>query len=458
MFRTDTKKNGRFYRFAVVGLLFFSAIAALITIWIMYDFLREEMIVRELLGELENEALQSARWLVTELEWQFRLTVLVVLNVVVMGIAIAFLWRAYQSSQESLRGFKALAGYILDSIDQAIITTDKNGAITSINSQGLEMLKLETDYVGCPLSSLGSAIPLETFYQQWIENRQNISQDYNPNQSISDNKRVWRTHGQALLDANEKQIGFLIQIADVTQRLLMEDQMRRMERFMELGSIAAGLHHEIKNPLTALSLHIQLLDEHLNDFSPNEEVGKMLNVIKTEIFRVGDVLERFRDFASIERLKLAPVNLSALIQHQLNLISPHADQQSIDIQLQGFDQSEYKILADGGRLEQVLLNLLLNGLQAMPTGGTLTVSKSVDDDSCIIEISDTGNGIPREVQDKIFEPYFTTKTNGTGLGLALCEKIIGQHNGRLGFQSSPAGTTFRLILPKLSFDHGLIIK
>jgi two-component system nitrogen regulation sensor histidine kinase GlnL len=177
----------------------------------------------------------------------------------------------------------------------------------------------------------------------------------------------------------------------------------------------------------------------------------MLDVIKAEVTRVGGVLEGFRDFASIQRLNLSRVDLVELIDRQVKLIEPQARQQSIDIRLQRPDARLPSVNVDTVRFEQVLLNLLINAMQAIGHDGTIKIQLSVrrdrDPESFRIEISDTGPGVPEDLRSRIFDPYFTTKNQGIGMGLALCDKIVRQHHGELEFQAGEHGSVFIINLP-----------
>lgn len=446
MFRVHSYESRKRYRFAVAGLLLLSAAALGISLWELVDFAREQAVVEELIRTLPNDKTEAAEFLAGELRWQFRLTIPVVLNVVVTGIAVALLWRAYRSSQESLRDIKALAGDILSSMDQAVITTDSDGVLTSINRRGLEMLAVSDECVGRPLQQLSNSVALNDFRRQWASKQEkSTSRDFKT--SVTGQERVLRAFCQSLTDVNGEDIGFVLQLRDVTNRVLIEDRMLRMERYMGLGSLAAGLHHEIKNPLAALSLHVQLLEEQIDEHGPADEARQMLRVINAEMNRVGGVLESFRDFASIGRLNRAPVDLRELLQRQIELIGPKAAERSVEVDVQIADQIPNEIRADGVRLEQVLLNLLINAIEAMPDGGRLQVSADVDSSKLRVDVRDEGPGVPDDLRNKIFDPYFTTKGKGTGLGLALCDKIIRQHGGTLELQTSPDGTTFRITLP-----------
>ena len=330
MFRVESEESGRRYRLAIAGLLVLSAVAFFVTVWVMVDFLREQEIVHALIDQLPPDAALSAEELEGELQWQFRLSILVVLNLVVTALAVVLLSRAYGTSQASLRDIKAKASDILSSMDLAVITTDRAGIITSINNRGIELLALDGDYVGRPLSELTDQIPLEEFRQNaQAESRDVTPQDYSL--IAGGISRVLRTFCQPMKNFELEDIGSIIQLREVTERVLMEERLRRMERYMGLGSLAAGLHHEIKNPLAALSLHVQLLEEEIDNSEVTDDVLRMLGVIKTEVTRIGGVLENFRYFASIARLNTGTVDLATLIERQVQLIAPQADQQHIEV-------------------------------------------------------------------------------------------------------------------------------
>ena len=449
MFRVHPHETGKAYRLAIVGLLMLSAAAFAVTVWVMVDFLREQEIVQELIRKLPRDATPAAEELAGELRWQFRLSSLMVLNLVVTAFAVVLLWRAYRSSQESLREIKAQAGDILSSMDLAVITTDLNGIVTSINHRGIELLALDGDYVGRPLAALSETIPLEEFRRTThASSQRDLTQVYS--HTIDGSIRFLRAFCQPLQNHKLENAGNILQLRDVTERVLVDDRLRRMERYMGLGSLAAGLHHEIKNPLAALSLHVQLLEEEIAGPATSAEIHEMLNVIKTQVARIGGVLESFRDFASLGRLNSGEVDLRKLVDRQVKLISPQAEKQKIEIRVELPDGPSVIIDADRGRLEQVLLNLLVNAMESMPLGGTLTVRLSVTgtpEATVRLEVIDTGRGIPKSIQDRIFDPYFTTKNDGTGMGLALCDKIVRQHEGRLGFHSTSQGTVFEMTLP-----------
>jgi two-component system nitrogen regulation sensor histidine kinase GlnL len=239
--------------------------------------------------------------------------------------------------------------------------------------------------------------------------------------------------------------GTVLNIRDVTESMLIEERMRRMERFMGLGSLAAGLHHEINNPLSALLLHVRLLEERLNG-NADEEIAETLGIIKTEVTRIVGVLQSFRDYASIDKLSRAPTDVVSLVQQTMELVRPQANQQQVRMDIE-WNSSTPRISADASRLGQVLLNLVLNALDEMPHGGKLGLRVDCSNHDIHIDVEDTGRGIPDNVRARIFDPYFTTKNHGSGMGLAFCDKIVREHGGQIDVMTGRSGTVFRVVLP-----------
>jgi signal transduction histidine kinase len=169
--------------------------------------------------------------------------------------------------------------------------------------------------------------------------------------------------------------------------------------------------------------------------------------------RIGEVLESFRDFASSSQLDLHAVDLRQLVDRAIRLVHPHAARQGIVLTSIGPEDGLICVEADATRLEQVLLNLLLNAEEAMH-GGAVTVRLSSDLGYAIIEVADTGPGIPENILPRVFDPYFSTKPQGSGMGLAICQKIIQQHGGSIACDTGSDGTVFRIRIPLMAAPNG----
>jgi signal transduction histidine kinase len=256
-----------------------------------------------------------------------------------------------------------------------------------------------------------------------------------------------------LKDKREATIGCVIHLRDVTERLLLREQMWRMEQYASLSTLASGLQHEIKNPITALSLHVQLLEERLGCNGAVGPVAEVIGVLKAEVRRLNLTLDRFRNFASLQRLHLRRVDVQEVLEEVARLIRPQAAQQNVRLELVRGEGALPRLTLDHEKIEQAVLNLVLNALEAMPEGGELSLRAAVEDGKLRVVVRDSGPGIPPEIQDHIFRPYFSTKDRGTGIGLTLAEKLIRQHRGQLDFRTTPGGTSFTITLP-INEQHG----
>jgi PAS domain S-box-containing protein len=359
----------------------------------------------------------------------------------------AWLWRRSARAQQALRQVKLLAHDILASMDHGVVTTDAAGLVTSINTGAMRLLGADESCVGRSLSELTSdEIPLAALGRRVIEHHEHVRDQEYTLHGLGQS-RMLLASAQELNDTNGRSLGCVIHIRDITERMRMKEQMWRLQRFVGLSTLASGLHHEIKNPLTALSLHVQLLEERLRESNATEAADGLLGVVKAEVHRLTGVLERFRTFASLERLTLRPTNVIGVLDDLVRFIRPQAEEQGVRLTLESPEPALPPVPLDAEKFREAVLNLMVNALEAMPEGGALALEARGLDSTIQVEVRDTGPGIPPEVGQDLFQPYVTSKERGSGIGLALVEKLISQHGGHVTYQSSPQGTTFLLNLP-----------
>jgi two-component system sensor histidine kinase HydH len=368
----------------------------------------------------------------------------------ILAVCAAAMWRLrrrHRSSQKSLRQVKMLAHDILASMDRGVVTTDREGVITSINSAAIGLLGVDIECVGKPVASISPAdAPLMAVYKE-VVGRQATIRDRDWNVDRAGRVLRLRVDGHALKDTEGTSLGCVIHLRDVTERILLQERMHRMERFINLATLASGLHHEIKNPLTALSIHLQLLEEGLGNGQSGEAVDELVGVLKTEVCRLTGVLESFRSFANLQHLAIQPTDALGVVENAIRLIRPQAAEQRVTITLLDPDEELPTVPLDAEKFEQAVLNLLINALEAMPEGGRLTVGTAVMDGELRLSVQDSGPGIPPEIRPNLFQPYFSTKEKGSGMGLALSEKLVSQHGGHIGYRTGPEGTTFEVTIP-----------
>jgi PAS domain S-box-containing protein len=429
-----------------IGVLIAIVIATAMNVWLVIEVRKEQRAIAEIVRGGVAEDIQRLGSLPGELRWQFVLSLLVLLVLIAAAVTITFAMRAYTKSQASLRKVKMLAWDILSCMDQAVITTDPKGRITSLNPRVEDLLGIHMRLVGKPLADVCDIGPVLVDLAKQVLQSRKPAHERDLHVEHSGHRLHLRVDCHVLWDATHDVSGTVLHIRDVTDRTLMEAQMKRMERFMGLGALAAGLHHEIKNPLGALALHIQLLEERLAD-NIDSETAENIGVVKSEVTRISGVLESFRDYASLDTLNRTDVDARKLVGQTAELIRPKAEQQGVSVELIDNNLCLPTISADATRVEQVLLNLVVNALDQMTRGGTLTLAVDSDSESVVIHVADTGPGIPDRIRSRIFDPFFTTRNTGMGMGLAVCDKIIQQHGGRIDVDTSSHGTTFHVSVP-----------
>lgn len=231
----------------------------------------------------------------------------------------------------------------------------------------------------------------------------------------------------------------------------LEDQLQRAERSAVVGRLASGIAHEIRNPLNFINLSI----DHLRaSFAPKEEPARrqydhILRTIKDELARLNRLVSDFLSYGRPAKLKLRELDARALIEEVRSLVAAQADEQGVRISIEQKGDGPTTITADAELIKTCFSNLMINAVQAMAGGGDLQIQLRPANAHLEIEFTDTGCGILPENMDQIFEPYFSTKETGIGLGLPLTKKIIEEHGGQIGVLSQVgSGTTFALSLPR----------
>ncbi|HEV2348524.1 MAG TPA: ATP-binding protein [Terriglobia bacterium] len=241
-------------------------------------------------------------------------------------------------------------------------------------------------------------------------------------------------------------VASLVTLRDSSSRAQLEDQLDVAAKLAAIGRLTSGVAHEVKNPLNAMILALEILKTKLG--GENDLLKPQLDILTEEIRRLDRVVKTFLDFTRPVELRPTSINLASLVTEVFSLAEPQARRNNVRLALSPNGKLPL-VRVDRDLMKQALLNLVLNGCQAMPNGGELRVTPQVSAQHVTLEIADRGTGIPAEVRDKIFSLYFTTKPGGTGVGLAMTSRIIQLHNGSIDFSSEiNRGTTFRIMLPR----------
>jgi signal transduction histidine kinase len=255
-------------------------------------------------------------------------------------------------------------------------------------------------------------------------------------------------HIQVALDFIEEQgerIGALLTLRDAESVHRIEDEIELSRRLSAIGRLTSGVAHEVKNPINAIVVHLEVLRQKMKEIDP--DTRRHLDVIGSEIQRLDRVVQTLVDFTRPVELRLNDMDLCKVADDVIMLASPAAEKHKVLIERQA-SQEFLPVRIDVDLVKQALLNIVLNGVQAMPQGGTLLMSLKREGENALIMVRDQGTGIPENIRDKVFNLYFTTKSGGSGIGLAMAYRVVQLHHGSLEFTSIMGhGTTFYLRFP-----------
>lgn len=227
----------------------------------------------------------------------------------------------------------------------------------------------------------------------------------------------------------------------------MEERLRQAEHLSKIGQLASGIAHEIRNPLNFINLSIDHLSDKYAKPDSREEVAKLFSSIKGEIQRLNRMVNNFLNYGKPLKLKITRVSLTDVLHEVIAIAEEKLIEQGIKVEAK-FEKDIPEINIDCEQIKICFMNLLINSIQAMPDGGSLTIETSVNNGTASVIIKDTGLGISHENLSKIYEPYFTTKDSGIGLGLAITKRILEEHKGAIEIDSEPdKGTTAVIKLP-----------
>lgn len=233
---------------------------------------------------------------------------------------------------------------------------------------------------------------------------------------------------------------------DFTHVRALERQQRVQEKLAAVGSLSAGLAHEIRNPLNAMSLQMQLLQRRIARQSEDPSVEAPLKVMYSEIERLSNLVDDFLRFARPSGLRSGPVELVSLVTQVVGLQQLVAKERGVTLRCES-GPGALQLMADGQKLRQILVNLIANAVDASSEGSQVLLKVAREGARAIIEVQDSGKGIPESELSRIFEPFFSTKDNGTGLGMAICHRLVSLHEGEISIDSKPGlGTCVRIEL------------
>lgn len=324
---------------------------------------------------------------------------------------------------------------IVRSLSSGLITTGKDDTILTANQTAADILRV-------PVASLPGK-PIDSAMPGLGELLGVTGEVRRADLEISDDLVVGVTVSPLRDDRDEK-IGRVINFSDLTELRRLETHIRRAERLATVGQLAAGIAHEIRNPLASISGSVELL--RTND-QASEDDRALMTIVHREIQRLNALIGDLLDYANPKPRQVVELDVANLIDEILQVVK--GDRAFEAITVESTIERPLKIDGDPAKLRQVIWNLLRNASDAAASGGKhISIEAAFDGDLVTIAIVDDGPGIPADKIAHIFDPFFTTKAKGTGLGLATCHAIVAEHAGRIDVESEPGRTRFLVRLPK----------
>ncbi len=368
----------------------------------------------------------------------------VLLLIGLAGVLLLFLAHAYKTTKTSLTRVKALSDKLIESMPVGLLAIDNRGKIFTSNETAESILGISADEASD--REITDILPDDAV--EVLEKLRNEDRVFTREIEYAgdrDNKVPLDMIAANLKSENGDSMGYLVIFRDLSEIRSLQKEIETNRRMASIGRLAAGVAHEIRNPLSSIKGFATYFKERYKEIPEDKKTAE---IMIHEVERLNRVISQLLEFARPMELKRTKTSLPPLIEDTLRLVEADIKAKDIKIDIEGLSTNEASI--DTDRIRQVLLNLYLNAIESMERSGILSISVHKDEKSrlFVVEISDTGSGISDEDLPHIFDPYFTTKKTGTGLGLAIVRKIMESHGGEIEVTGNNGnGTTVRITLP-----------
>lgn len=314
---------------------------------------------------------------------------------------------------------------LIEELPTGIMLADEAGAVTYANKAALEYMGI--DYDGLKEVNVEDIISHGTGRKDLMF------------RTKGDERVTVRFSRVSLSDGNQA-----ILLTDISEIYRLEQELLKMDKLATVGELTSGIAHEIRNPLAGIKTTAQALQDEISE---NDHRSAYISRIIIEIDRLNKLLLNFFDFAKPKELTLRLCDLKKTIEDTVFLVRDTARLSHVRI-MEFYPPGEVRIKADPDMLQQVLMNVFINAVQSMPSGGSMEVHLAERGVNVEVSVRDTGKGIPENIRSRIFDPFFTTKPKGIGLGLSISYRLVKMHSGNITFASGPHGTSFTISLPK----------
>jgi PAS domain S-box-containing protein len=364
-----------------------------------------------------------------------------------VSIAAVLVYLHNANTKENLEEVKGLARHILESIPTGVLTVSEDGIITAANPTAETILER-------PAASLlgrhygvvfGEGHPIQVILAHILHHGGSMRSKEITFDSKKGEVRTIRISNVDLTGDDGKPAGMIFQLHDVTEWLALEKQVNEAQRLAALHTLSAGVAHELRNPLSALDLNLHLLEEELRETTNlSTRANEYFQVLNTELSRLSAILDNIMRYAQSRPAKFHDVNIQSLVSHVAQLLQHEAEDRHLQLHV-SVPTTLPDVQGDETQITQALINIVINAFQAMAAGGVCRIIVQERDKPerhwVEIAVHDTGQGIDPQSLVHIFDPFYTTKENGTGLGLAVAHRILQNHGGRIDVTALPGGGT-----------------
>jgi signal transduction histidine kinase len=347
---------------------------------------------------------------------------------------------------------------VFNAIQEGIIVTDSGGRITYLNEAACELFGLQSgESIGKKLDERVRGLDWKSLSQSGGPLSRDMEVFYPLNRFINFYVVpliIERRESDDSTDSNhplEEHVGFAMILRDITESRRSAEQTIESERLNALTLLAAGVAHEIGNPLNSLHIHLQLMERKVRELegAPRQELEESIAIARTEIARLDSIVTQFLRAIRPTRPQLRPENINSIIEEAVRFFAPEIKDRDIVVEQEL--RSDLPLLQlDRDQMKQAFYNLIKNSLEAMKHRGILRIRSDMDETHVLVRFTDSGGGISAEHLSHVFEPYFTTKSTGSGLGLLIVRRIVREHGGELSVQSTEGkGLSATVRLPYL---------
>ncbi|HPW69031.1 MAG: ATP-binding protein [Desulfomonilia bacterium] len=374
-----------------------------------------------------------------------------ILNAVILlligfsGIVSIIIAYNYRIARASLSRIKAFSDNIVENIPVGLLFISENGCILTVNNACEKMLKITPQESVNQKADNVLPSPISGLLNEALHTSDILIREIDV--PVRGKNMLFEASASILKDDHGQFLGCIVLLRDITEIRHLKKEMQRKERLASLGSLAAGVAHEIRNPLSSIKGFATYFKERYKDVPEDQDTAE---IMIREVERLNRVIGQLLEFARPLNVQQKTTDIVEVLRHSIEVIRKQAVSQGISIDTRHLPDKPVSAYIDQDRIGQVLLNIYLNAVEAMENGGVLKVWIEHDEvnENIAVNISDTGYGIPGHDVGRVFDPYFTTKQSGTGLGLAIVHKIMEAHSGQVTITSiEERGTTVSLILP-----------